>query len=294
VLAAILILGGCALSSSVAGAACLTGPDLTGLESGNQTLSVSIPNIAAFTQIYGLGCVAASGIVDPGSTEFGTGMARFKTSSLGYRGHTSSLVGGMGSGAGGASALGSVRYLVRVNSTPSYTGPTTVSFVVSMQFDVSGSISASGVAAAGGSYTTTVHLKPADVQFGGVQLFIGSSALAPGSSVILQNSTPIDIDRDYILQITHVQNVTTNFSTGPMGESSSAASSGTVAISFESELAVLDSELSIEYPMVGIQGVPAPSLGNPPIFSTILPLSGAGVIALMVLLIARMGMSKLR
>jgi hypothetical protein len=65
-----------------------------------------------------------------------------------------------------------------------------------MQFDVSGSISGSGISSAGGAYTTTVDLKPADVQFGGVQLFIGGGALFIGGSTILQNSTPIDIDRD--------------------------------------------------------------------------------------------------
>jgi hypothetical protein len=289
-----LVVGSWLLGPSLAEAACLIGAGLTGLESGNQTLHVSIPNASGASQGYGISCAGSSGIVDPGATEFGTGLARFKTSSLGYRLYTSSIVGGMGSGSGSAIALGSVRYLVRVNSTPSYTGPTTVSLVVSMQFDVSGSISASGVASAGGSYDTEVSLKPADVQVGGVVLFIGGSALSPGGSSILQNSTPIDIDRNYVLQISHNQAVNTTFATGAMGEPGSAASSGTVAMSFTSELALLDAELSIEYPMVGLLGVPAPSLGNPPVFSVIVPIGGAVGTVLMVFLMTRVAMSKLR
>lgn len=290
---AILVLGLCSVGSSVAEGACLTGAGLTGLESGTQTLSVSIPNMAAFTSLFGISCMESTGTVSPGSTQFGTGEARFIANSLGYRAYTSSLAGGSGSGSGGATVLGSVRYLVRVNSTPSYTGPTTVSLVVSMQFDVSGSVSASGVASAGGTYSTEVSVKPADTQFGAVQLFTGGSGLSPGSSVILQNSSPLDIDRDYVLQITHVQNVTTNFAPGPMGEAGSAASGGTVAISFESNLALIEPELSVEYPMVGIQGVPAPSLGNPPVFPVFVPLVGAAGVVLLVLLMGSAAISKL-
>jgi hypothetical protein len=141
----------------------LTGPDLTGLESGSQTLSVTIPNLSAFVELYGISCTGSSGLVSPISGALGTGFAQFETSSLGYRGHTSSIVGGAGSGSGGSSALGSVRYLVRVNSTPSYTGPTAVSLVVSMQFDVSGSMSIGGTSPEIGSRTDNSTLCQAEV-----------------------------------------------------------------------------------------------------------------------------------
>jgi len=103
-------------------------------------------------------------------------------------------------------------------------GPTTASLEVSMQFDVSGSVSASGVASAGGTYSSEISIRPADTPSGSVQLFIGGGDLSPGGSVILQNSAPIDLDRDYVLQISHTQHVTTSFSQGQMGESSSASS----------------------------------------------------------------------
>jgi len=287
VLSSTLVLVSWTMGSSLAEAACLTGPGLTGFESGNQTLSVSIPNTAAFTEVVGTSCTESAGIVSPGSTEFGTGQARFIASSLGYCAQTSSFVGGEGSGSGGATVGGSVRYLVRVNSTPSYSGPAIVSLVVSMRFAASGNVTASGVASAGGVYSTDVHLTPADTPFGAVLLFVAGSGLAPGGSVILENSTPIDIDRDYILQIAHTQNVTTSFAPGPMGDAGSAASSGTVVISFESELALVEPELSVEYPMVALLGVDAPSLGNPLVcqFSSAVPSGGVVPGSILVLLL---------
>ena len=52
-------------------------------------------------------------------------------------------------------------------------------------------------------------------------------------------------------------------------------------------------ELSVEYPMVGIQGVPAPSLGNPPVFPAFVPLVGAAGVVLLVLLMGSAAISKL-
>lgn len=273
----------CLLLSSVAEAACLTPPGTTGLESGNQTLSVTVPNLSAFTELHPIHCAGDMGFVDPGVTPTGAGRAEFVSSSLGYRARTSSNVGGQGSGSGGATVAGSVRYLIRATSGPGYSGPTTVDVSVSMQFDVGGDVTVSGVGSAGGAYQTNVSLRPANSQIG-IQLFIGAGSLAAGGTVTLENSTPIDIDQDYILQIAHLQNVTTSFAQGGMGQVGSAASSGEVAISFESEFVLPVSQLTIEYPMVDLLGVPAPSLGNPPQFPTNVPLGSAVPAALLVVL----------
>jgi len=68
---AIIVLGLGSTGPSAAWAARLKGLDLTGLESGSQTLSVTIPNISAFTEIFGISCFANAGHVNPGSTDFG-------------------------------------------------------------------------------------------------------------------------------------------------------------------------------------------------------------------------------
>lgn len=257
--------------ASAAGAQCLTGGGATGFESGSHTLSVSIPNSPTATQLVGINCESGFGVVGPLTKINGAGEARFVATPLGHRSHTALLVGGDGTGSGGASVLGSARYGVRATPTPSYTGPLVVDVDVTLQADVSGSVSVSGVGSAGGTYSTEVSLRPLDSQIG-VVLFVGNNALSPRGSFQLTNSAPIDVDRDYVLQIVHTQNVSASYAPGPMGVASSASSDGIVALSFETTLSVADPDLAIEYPMVGILGGPAPSLGNPPPFPEALPI----------------------
>lgn len=246
---------------------CLVGPDKTGLEVGNQTLSVTPLNSSPFTSVFPPSCMESSGLVDPGATSGGTGQARFISNHLGYRGYTGAITGGDATGSGSAVALGSVRWLVRVTSLPGYSGPSAVDLELSMLFDVSGSIMVSGAASAGGSFNTDVTLKPADTQIGAVMLFNGNGALQGGTPTLLQATIPVDVDRDYELQISHNQSVQVVASSDPMGAGiGTAASSGTVAISFASALVVPSGDLVVEYPMVDLLGVPAPSLGNPPVF----------------------------
>lgn len=253
--------------------ACLSGAGATGFESGNHTVSVTLPNSPTSTQLVGPSCSEGFGLVAPGQIANGTGQARFVANPSGHLAHSSVFVGGVGTGTGLASVGGSARWVVRATPTPGYAGPASVDVVVTLQADVSGSTSASGVASAGGTYDIEVSLRRADSALG-VILFVGAGSLAPGGTSLLQQSATLDVDFDYVLQISHSQNVQASFSSGSMGQASSAASSGTVALSFETVLDAPQPELAIEYPVVDLLGVDPPALGQPPSFPAPIPLAG--------------------
>jgi len=278
----VLVPAVCCLSAGVAVADCLTGMGATGLEVGTQTLSVSLVNSSPATALSPISCTEVTLTVDPGSSVSGAGKARFIANHLGYRGYTAVISGGEASGSGAASVGGAVRYIVRVDSTPSYAGPTTVNVDFSMLVAANGAIAVSGTASAGGTFSTEMTLRP--VGEPGIVLFNGNGALAGASPVLLQNTAPVDIDSDYELQIAHSQIVNISTSFNPMGgQLGTASSGGTVAISYGAGLTVADPDLSIGFPMVDALGVSPPSLGNPPVFPIGVPASSAPGIAALVL-----------
>jgi len=275
--AVLAALSGLALSTA-SGAACLTGSGSTGYEAGNQTISVTIINHSADTQIFGVTCEPNSGFVDPGQTQNGAGRAEFVADYSGYSLRSSISAGGQVTGSAGASALGSARWVVIIESLPGYAGPATVDIDFTAFIDISGSIAVSGPGSAGGTFSSEYSIKPADQQFGGEILVTGSGQLAGVSPDTIQVTTSVDVDREYVIQIDHIQNVTVSVGTS-MGNYGSAASSGASRLSFGVEISpsFLDPLLSVYYPIQDLPGVDPPVPGGAPDFPSVPALPPAAI-----------------
>ena len=249
-------------------AACLTGPDSVGMETGNQTLSVHLKNMNADTVVYGTICGPDSGQVDPGISGASTGLAEFATDSLGYSIHASIISGPLIQGSCAASAAGSVRYAVRVVSQPGYAGPTNVDIDIPVLFDVSGSGTASGVGSGfSGVYSSSGTIKE-DGAVLATYLYQASGATNGASPILYTPTHSVDIDTDYIIQFPILIQVGASSGQDSMtGTIGSAQSSGTVRLSWGVSIAAgfQDPGLSVEFEMVnGPLGLAPPSVGNPP------------------------------
>ncbi len=76
-------MGGSLLAPLPAGAGCLTGPGSTGMETGNQTLSVLLKNAPVQTIVNGSTCGPAGVLLNSGIAGASTGKAEFATDSSG-------------------------------------------------------------------------------------------------------------------------------------------------------------------------------------------------------------------
>jgi len=269
------------------------------METGSQTLSVTLKNMNPDTVIQGVVCGPHSGLVDPGIAGANTGRAEFATDSLGYSAHASVVSGPDAQGQSGAFAGGSVRYAVRVVAQPGYAGPATVDLEIPIYFDASGSGTASGIGSSfAGTYSSDGSIKEDGAALG-TYLYQASGATNGASATFITPTHSVEVDTDYIVQFPLAVQVMAYSGVDPHTSTfGSAQSSGTVRISWDAVIAAgfEDPDLSVEFEMVsGSLGLAPPSVGDaPPLPSeaavvSSLGGSGALVLSLMICVAAVLG-----
>jgi hypothetical protein len=282
-----------------ADADCLTGAGSTGFESGSQTYVVSLMNSPTNSTIEGSTCTPNWGWIDPGMSTQGAGHVEWVADYGGYSMQTSVSTGGESTGTSYASTGGTASWVFRVDSHPGYAGPTSIDIDLTALLDISGSISVSGAASAGGTYQSEWSIRRADTQFGAVILLVGNGALYTASPGMASGAATIEIDTDYVLQIHHQHQVLAGASvdseTGVIGTS---ASSGTSRLSFAIDVDAADQDplLEVYYPMQAIPGVDAPFPGSAPEFPIVaaaaVPMSSHLTIALLCLVMIALAVRK--
>jgi hypothetical protein len=264
----VLVLACMALAAAPhpAAADCLTGTGSVGMETGNQTLAVTLKNFPAAQQNPPAVCGPSLGVVDPGVLGASSGIAEFQTDSLGYSAQAAVTSGSLLNGSCAATVAGSVRFTLRVVSQPGYTGPSTVDLDLAILVGATGSGSASGVNSSfAGTYASDGSIKEAGGL--GTSLYHAGGATATATPTLYTPTYSARVDRDHIVTFPLSIQVSalSAFDTGT-GTIGSAASAGEVRISWSAHIAsgFEDPDLAVEYKMVSALGLDPPETGKPP------------------------------
>ena len=176
--------------------------------------------------------------------------------------------GGTQVGGGGSSSGGIARWTVRIESEAGYSGPSTLDIDLRAQVVVNGDVMLSNPSTGGDTCQSELSIVPAA---GGLAtiLLTSSGALTAGSPSYPVETTSVEVDTDYVVQVVPFAQVSASGNPGQMGGPIGTASSwGTIEQSFGIGVNAASSDplLSVKLPVEDEPGGYAPYPGSAPLF----------------------------
>ncbi|MEM7467170.1 MAG: hypothetical protein AAF387_09820 [Pseudomonadota bacterium] len=256
----------CCLPAPQAESVCFSAPISSGFSWGPTTLGTNtLTNADTLTSAEICAPPTANTLPLKSDIMDGSGAA-LSVTSAGVNGLFNSagvlVAGGPSVGPGRSTSGSNLELLFRVNTLTGYAGGGVEMIDYAAPTERSGSGTASGPGSGfGGTYDLDIGVRP----FGGLGTTLvlgGGAAVSTLNSQLFTGSTPVTVDTDYILSISHLIQVlaTSGFDGNSFGNSSV---SSRLKTTYQLGLPVGSENLELEFPMVDALGVSAPALNGP-------------------------------